>query len=281
MAEERASPLLQPNTDFRFFPKTPMSDISAQAVASLRSRTGVSILLCKKALEEAGGDEEKAIEILRKTGAAQAAKKAGREQKEGSVFQASKDGKAALVMLNCETDFVARDSGFQELGQKLADTLLASGMDAAQKLADTEVPLAVQKLGENISVGEMKLVEAGVSGVYIHSNGKIGVIVGMSSGSEDTARDIAMHAAAMSPLFVRPSDIPESDVLKEKEIWKEQLAKEGKPADIVEKIMMGKEKKFREENALLTQPFVKDPSKLVQDLLSGADVVDYIRMSIL
>lgn len=258
-----------------------MPEISAKAVASLRARTGVSILQCKKALEEAGGDEEKAIEILRKSGAAQAAKKADREQREGSVFTATSNGKAALVLLQCETDFVARDSGFQELGQKLADTLLSGGVDAAQKIADAEVPAAVQKLGENISVGEMKLVESAVAGVYVHSNGKIGVVIGMNGGSIDLARDIAMHAAAMSPLYTKPEQVSEAEVLKEKEIWKEQLAKEGKPADIMEKIMLGKEKKFREENALMTQPFVKDPSKLVKDLLGGSDIVEYIRLSIL
>ena len=258
-----------------------MPEISAQAVASLRARTGVSILLCKKALEEAGGDEEKAIEILRKSGAAQAAKKAGREQREGSVFTASSEGKAALVLLQCETDFVARDSGFQELGQKLADTLLSGGVDAAQKLADAEVPVAVQKLGENISVGEMKLVASAIAGVYIHSNGKIGVVVGMNGGSLELARDIAMHAAAMSPTYIKPEQVSEAEVLKEKEIWKDQLAKEGKPAEIMEKIMFGKEKKFREENALMTQPFVKDPSKLVKDLLGGSDIVEYVRMSVL
>jgi len=257
-----------------------MSDISAQSIASLRARTGVSILQCKAALEEAGDDEEKAIEILRKSGAATPAKKADREQSEGLVFSAVSGGKAALVMLHCETDFVARDENFQRLGQELADVLLADGMEKASALADEKTPALVQKLGENITVGKMELKEAAVSGVYIHSNGKIGVVVGLSGGSEDIAKDIAMHAAAMDPLYVKPEDVSDDEVNKEKEIWKDQLKAEGKPEEIMEKIMGGKEKKFREENALVSQEFVKDPSKLVKDLLGSENIVEYVRLAI-
>lgn len=116
--------------------------------------------------------------------------------------------------------------------------------------------------------------------MYVHSNGKIGVVIGLSGGSEDLARDIAMHAAAMNPSYVSPDDVTPESVDKEKEIWREQLAQEGKPAEIMEKIMVGKEKKFREENALLTQEFVKDPSKLIQDLLDGSRIEEYVRVSI-
>lgn len=257
-----------------------MAEIDAKLVASLRSRTGVSIMECKKALEEAGGDEEKAIEILRKKGAAAAAKRQTASRAEGSVFSASANGKAALVTINCETDFVARDDNFQQTGQEIADKLVSDGMDAAKALADEKIPALVQKLGENITLGTLQLSEAAVNGVYVHSNGKIGVVIGLSGGSEDIAKDIAMHAAAMSPAHVSPDDVPTESVEKEREIWKEQLAQEGKPAEIMEKIMMGKEKKFREESALMTQEFVKDPSKLVQDLLDGASIVEYVRMSI-
>lgn len=257
-----------------------MSDISAAAIASLRARTGVSILACKEALVEAGGDEEKAIDLLRKRGLSQAAKKAGRDQTEGLIFIQEKDGKAALVMLKCETDFVARDATFQEAGNAIADALLQGGQDEANKKAQDIIPALVQKLGENISVGEMHLIEAGVIGTYVHSNGKIGVVVGMEGGSQELAREAAMHAAAMNPLYVSPEDVTDEAVAKEKDIWKEQLAQEGKPAEILEKIMGGKEKKFREENALLTQPFVKDPSKTVQQHLSDATVAHYVRVSI-
>ncbi|MCB9808644.1 translation elongation factor Ts [Candidatus Peribacteria bacterium] len=257
-----------------------MTTVNASLVASVRARTGVSMMECKKALDEAQGDEEKAIEILRKKGAAAAAKKADREQSEGAVFSATGNGKAAIVTLNCETDFVARDDTFQSVGNELATTLMTGGMDAAKAKAEEKIPALVQKLGENITLGEMSLSEAAVSGVYVHSNGKIGVVIGLSGGSEDLARDIAMHAAAMNPSYVSPDDVTPESVDKEKEIWREQLAQEGKPAEIMEKIMVGKEKKFREENALLTQEFVKDPSKLIQDLLDGSRIEEYVRVSI-
>ncbi|PIQ76232.1 translation elongation factor Ts [Candidatus Peregrinibacteria bacterium CG10_big_fil_rev_8_21_14_0_10_49_24] len=257
-----------------------MTDISASLVASLRSRTGVSILECKKALEEANGDEEKAIELLRKRGIAQASKKAAREQSEGSVFAHEENGAAALVFLKCETDFVARDDNFKALGQELAETLCKEGTEAAQALAESKLPDAVQKLGENITLGEMHRIEAPTLGYYVHSNGKIGVLVGMDSGDTAVAKDVAMHAAAMNPEYVSPDDVTTEAVEGEKNIWKEQLAKEGKPAEIMEKIMLGKEKKFREESALLTQNFVKDPSITVEKHLNGATISGYVRISV-
>lgn len=256
-----------------------MTPLSASSIASLRARTGVSILACKEALEEAQGDEEKAIELLRKRGLTQMAKKADRAQSEGLVFLKESDGKAALVLLRCETDFVARDTHFQEVGSAIATALHDQGLDAAEKLASETIPELVQKLGENISVGEMQLVEASVVGTYLHSNNKIGVVVALGSGSKEKARDAAMHAAAMNPLYAAPTDIPADVVAKEKEIWSEQLKKEGKPEAMWEKIMMGKEKKFREENALLTQVFVKDPSMSVGTYLAS-ELTAYVRFSV-
>jgi elongation factor Ts len=253
--------------------------ISATAVMQLRSRTGVSINECKKALEEAQGNEEKAIEILRKRGIATAAKKAGREQQEGLVFIEQAGSKAAVVTLKCETDFVARDSNFQGVGKAIVAALLSGGTSAAQKIADEQIPAAVQKLGENISLGDMQVVEAPVVGVYVHSNSKIGVVVGLDGGTVEAARDVAMHGAALNPTYVRPEDVDTSTLEKEREIWREQLKKEGKPEAIWDKIMMGKEKKFREENALLTQPFVKDPAKSVQAFLGKTALTSYLRAS--
>lgn len=235
---------------------------------------------CKKALEEAGGDEEKAIEILRKKGASAAAKKAERDQSEGSVFSALAGGKAAIVRIDCETDFVARDDNFQSTGQEIADMVVSDGLEKAQAAASEKIPALVQKLGENISLGEMKLTEAEVSGVYVHSNGKIGVAIGLSGGSADLAKDLAMHAAAMNPLYITPEEVTDESVEKERVIWKEQLAAEGKPEEIMEKIMAGKEKKFREENALVSQEFVKEPGKLVQELLGDTKVVEYVRIAV-
>ena len=254
--------------------------VSASDVMQLRARTGVSINECKKALEEADGNEEKAIEILRKRGIATASKKAGRDQSEGLVFIEQSGTKAAVVTLKCETDFVARDSNFQNVGKAIVKALFAGGEAAAKKVADEQVPAAVQKLGENISLGEMQVIEAPIIGVYVHSNSKIGVVVALEGGSVDAARDVAMHGAALNPAYVRPEETDAGALEKEREIWREQLKKEGKPEAIWDKIMLGKEKKFREENALLTQPFVKDPSKTVQAYLGSAKVKTYVRMAV-
>ncbi len=257
-----------------------MPTINAAAISSLRVRTGVSILECKKALEEAGGDEEKAIDILRKKGIAQAAKKAAREQMEGGIFEMASGGKSALVVLKCETDFVARNEAFIELGTKLAHILHEEGEDRAKAVAAEKIPDAVQKLGENISVAELHLFEAPVTRWHLPTNRNIGTIIGLDKGTQEQARDVAMHAAAFNPSFVRPEDVSEEVVAKEKEIWREQLKKEGKPEQIWNKIMIGKEKKFREESALLKQPFAKDQSKSVEQYLGDAKIVEYIRVAI-
>ncbi len=257
-----------------------MSNITAAAIASLRARTGVSISACKDALVEAEGNEEKAIEILRKRGLAQAAKKAERDQKEGLIFLKQDGSRAAAVLLRCETDFVARDDNFQNAGNAIVDALLKDGHDAAKKIAEEKLPELVQKLGENITLGEAHLFEAPVVGTYLHSNAKVAVLIGLENGEVEQARDVAMHAAAFSPTVISPTDVKEDAVAKEKEIWAAQLAKEGKPAEIQEKIMMGKEKKFREENALLTQAFAKDPSKTVEQFLGGSKLVQYVRVSV-
>lgn len=258
-----------------------MSPISASQVSALRARTGAGILDAKNALEEAAGNEEKAIEILRKKGQAQAVKKSDRAQSEGGVFIATDGRKAALVFVKSETDFVSRSDVFQKLGQELADTLLKKGQAGFDAFAKEKVPAAVLELGENISIGETQLVEAPIIGSYVHSNRKIGVIVGLDGGTTEQAVDAAMHAAAMNPSFVNPEEVSAESVAKEREIWKEQMAKDAgkKPPEILEKIMAGKEKKFREENALVTQAFVKDPSKTVSGMLGNAKVVKYSRVA--
>ncbi|MDD5041962.1 MAG: translation elongation factor Ts [Candidatus Peribacteraceae bacterium] len=257
-----------------------MTTVSASAVSSLRQRTGVSMMECKKALDEAQGNEEKAIEILRKRGIAQAAKKAARDQFEGLVFLAQNQGKAALVMLKCETDFVARDENFRKAGAALVGTLLENGDDALKTLAAQTMPELVQKLGENISIGEARLVTGSTIGTYLHTNSKIGVIIALDGGTVESARSVAMHAAAMNPTVTRPEEIQNEKVEQEKEIWREQLKKEGKPEAMFDKIMVGKEKKFREENALLKQPFVKDPTKTVEQFLGSANVTAYVRLAV-
>ncbi len=259
-------------------------EITATAVQQLRARTGVGIVAVKQALQDAGGDEEKAIELLRKRGLSQAVKKADRDQTEGGIFIAESAGKASLIVLKCETDFVGRNEAFQALGQELATALAKDGSVKAKALADAKLPEAVQKLGENISVGETLEVTAPVIGSYVHSNRKIGVIIGMESGDVAKAKDVAMHAAAMNPMYVHPDDVPAEAIAKEKEIWQEQMKKDPsagkKPPEILEKIMMGKERKFREENALIKQAFVKDTSMTVEKYLGGAKVSSYQRVAI-
>ncbi len=257
-----------------------MTEISTTAISSLRVRTGVSILACKEALVEANGDEEKAIELLRKRGIAQASKKAARAQAEGIVFMKEEGNTSAILALRCETDFVARDSNFVATGEKLVEALFAEGSEGARKLSERIVPELVQKLGENISLEEMHVVEAPVIGSYLHTNRKIGVIIGLDGGTKEIARDIAMHAAALSPAYVHPEEVGADVVEKEKEIWREQLKKEGKPEAMWDKIMIGKEKKFREESALVKQAFVKDPSKTVAQHVGEAKITTYARIAI-
>ncbi len=253
--------------------------ITADQVAKLRARTGSGILDAKNALEEAQGNEDLAIDILRKKGKAQAVKKGDRVQSEGAIFIATDGKKAALVQAKCETDFVGRSDVFVKFGQDLADKLLKEGKGAFEAFAAEKVPAAVLELGENISLGEVREVAAPVLGTYVHSNRKIGVIVGLEGGTSEQASDVAMHGAAMNPSYVRPSDVSQEAILKEKEIWKEQMKDDKKPPEILEKIMLGKEKKFREENALTTQAFVKDQTQTVEKMLGDAKVTEYVRVS--
>jgi len=254
--------------------------ITAAQVSSLRKRTGVGLMAVKNALEEAAGDEEKAIEILKKRGEAQAVKKAGRDQSEGSIFIEAADGKVAIVHLGSETDFVARGDDFKNAGAELAKKALADGADAVKTHAETAVPELVNKVGENISLTDVQVIEGSTLGTYVHSNSKIGVVIVLEGGDEAKARDVAMHAAAMAPEVINPEDVSNDDVEKEKIVWQDQLKQEGKPENIWDKIMTGKEKKFREASALMKQEFVKDPSMTIEKYLDGATVTTYVRMAV-
>ncbi len=252
--------------------------ITIDQIKALREMTGVSMTACKKALEEANGDSEKAIEVLRKKGEAQAVDRAGRSTANGVVAVCQNDNKMAIVQLACETDFVSRGDDFMKLANTLAEKLLKGEIKASDRDLP-EVKEAVLKMGENIQIVDMKVVEGQNLGHYIHSNKRIGVVVSMKGGSVDLAKDIAMHVAATNPVVVSPDQIGADLVAKEKEIWADQLKNEGKPEPIIEKIMMGKEKKFREENALIKQQFVKDPEKTIEDLLKAgeATIEEFVR----
>ncbi|EKD64216.1 MAG: hypothetical protein ACD_51C00046G0005 [uncultured bacterium] len=250
--------------------------VTLEQIKKLRDATGVSTMACKKALEEANGDQEKAVEILRKKGEAKSEARAERSTSQGVIAIVEKSGKAAIINLACETDFVARNEDFIASAKKVAEeTLKDENFDAKQIVADLNF-----KLGEKIEVKEKKIIEGKVLGSYIHSNNKIGVVVALSGGEVEMAKDIAMHAAAMNPSYLNPEEVPEESVAKEKEIWKELLKKEGKPEQIWDKIMIGKEKKFREENALIKQPFVKNPEITIEKLLGTNKVEKFVRLSV-
>jgi elongation factor Ts len=253
--------------------------ITAQQVNSLRQKTGVSMMQCKKALEESGGDETKAIEILRKKGEAKAAEKSERATREGIVVTRVANDKAAIVKLLCETDFVAKNEEFVAIANKAAETALEKGADAAREEAEPAIRDLFTKLGENMTI-EIRLLEGEGIADYVHSNRKLGALVKLKDTDETKARDIAMHIAAMNPSVISPSEVPDELVSKEREIWDHQLNEEGKPAEIIERILSGKEKKFREENALLKQAFVKDGDKTVEQYLESNTVVEFVRSNI-
>lgn len=254
--------------------------ITAQDVKTLRDRTGVSMMECKKALTESEGDMDKAIEILRKRGIAKAEKKADRGTGNGTIAAAIVGDKAAIVQVFCETDFVARNEDFVALAKKIAEIAAEKGEETAKSEAESLIKEGVLKLGENIQLGDIKLVEGSELDFYIHSNGNFGVVISTEEVEEEPRHDIAMHIAAMNPEVINPEEITQDLVDKEKEIWKEQLATEGKPADIIDKIMMGKEQKFRAEKALMTQDFVKDPDQKISDVVGDGKINTFIRLAI-
>lgn len=264
--------------------------VTAALVKELRERTGAGMLDCKNALVETDGDVELAIENMRKSGQAKAAKKAGRIAADGVILTHVEGNKATMLELNSETDFVARDEGFLAFGNKLLAVAAANNINDidtlnAAELDGTTVANArdtlVAKIGENISPRRVITVEGDNLGAYVHG-ARIGVIAILNGGDEDLAKDIAMHVAASSPQFVKPSDVSEEVVAKEKEIQLEIAIQSGKPAEIAEKMVFGRMKKFTGEISLTGQPFVKDPSMTVGDLLKSknADVVNFVRFEV-
>lgn len=262
--------------------------ISASQVKELRERTGLGMLECKKALTESQGDIEVAIENLRKVSGLKAAKKADRTAAEGvvAVRLSSNNTFGVLIEVNSETDFVARDEGFLEFVSQVADKALESKEVAVATLMDSKIGATrealVQKIGENINLRRAQALDGGTVGAYVHSNHRIGVLVKLDQGSEDLAKDIAMHIAAVNPQVISPEEMPEELVEKEKEIIKAQPDMEGKPDAIVEKMMLGRINKFLKENSLLEQPFVKNPEQTIKQLIAevGATVQDFVRFEV-
>ena len=264
--------------------------VTAALVKELRERTGAGMMDCKKALVETDGDIELAIENMRKSGQAKAAKKAGRIAAEGVILTQVEGNRATMMEVNCETDFVARDEGFLGFGNKILAVAHAGNINSVEELNEAELDGAkvievrdalVAKIGENISPRRVINVEGDNLGAYVHG-GRIGVIAILNGGDEELAKGVAMHVAAASPQFVKPDDVPAEVVEKEKEIQVELAIQSGKPADIAEKMVAGRMKKFTGEISLTGQPFVKDPSVSVGELLKskGADVVNFIRFEV-
>lgn len=267
-----------------------MAAISASMVKELRERTGLGMMECKGALVEAEGDIDLAIDNLRKASGLKAAKKADRTAADGVVSaKVADDGAYGVVVeVNSETDFVARDDNFLGFVAKVVDKAFAGKSEdvaavMAGELEDARQAL-VQKIGENISVRRIAVVEAtgGVVGAYVHSNNRIAVITQLKGGNVELAKDISMHVAAVNPQVVSPDQMSAELVEKEKEIIRAQPDMAGKPAEIVEKMMGGRINKFLKESSLTEQPFVKNPEvtvgKLAKD--AGAEVVAFSRFEV-
>lgn len=263
--------------------------ISAGLVKELRERTGAAMMDCKQALVAANGDIEAAIDAMRVSGQAKAVKKAGRVAAEGVII-VRYDGKTGILLeVNCETDFVARDASFLEFTAKTADAALAHKAASVEALSNTKLAsgetveevrqVLVTKIGENVQLRRVVLLQAqGVLGSYSHGS-KIGVLVSLTGNNEVLAKDLAMHIAAMKPAVVLPEQVPQDLVEAERKIQVEQALESGKPKDLIDKMIEGRMRKFLGEVSLVGQPFVKDPSVIVGDLLKkdGATVVEFIR----
>ncbi|MCL1073581.1 translation elongation factor Ts [Shewanella dokdonensis] len=264
--------------------------VTAAQVKELRERTGAGMMDCKKALTETDGDIELAIENMRKNGAVKAAKKAGRIAAEGVILTKSAGNVTVLLEVNCETDFVARDTSFLAFGNKVVELALANNITDIETLMATDLggdtventrAALVAKIGENINVRRIFRFEGENLGVYIHS-GRIGVVTELTGSDNELAKDLAMHVAASNPQYVKPQDVPAEVVEKEKEIQIEIAMQSGKPKEIAEKMVAGRMAKFTGEVSLTGQPFVKDPSVHVADLLKqkGADVINFTRIEV-
>ena len=272
-----------------------MAQITAAIVKELRERTGAGMMDCKKALVATEGDMEKAIDFLREKGLSQAAKKAGRVAAEGAVVSyVDEDGKVGVIVeVNCETDFVGKNENFQALAKSIAvhiaknnptdvDTLQASEMDG--KAVKDVVTEAIAKIGENISVRRFVRYESAEGKVYsyIHAGGKIGVLVDMKGGDAELGKDIAMQVAAANPQFLDRSVVPASELEHEKEILTEQARNEGKPENIIAKMVMGRINKYYKEVCLVDQEFIRDGDLTISKLLKSknADVVRFARFQL-
>ena len=259
-----------------------MATVTAALVKELRERTAAGMMECKKALVAAEGDIELAIENMRKSGAAKAAKKAGNVAAEGAIIIKEANGAAALLEVNCQTDFVAKDAGFLAFANEVAEVALAERLEIAAlqaKFEEARIAL-VTKIGENINIRRVQFVEGVALASYRHGE-KIGVVVA-GEGEAETLKHVAMHVAASRPEFLNPEDVPADVVEKEKAVQVEIAMNEGKPAEIAEKMVVGRMKKFTGEISLTGQAFIMEPKQTVGAILKekGASVSTFVRLEV-
>lgn len=271
--------------------------ITAKMVKELREKTGAGMMDCKKALTETNGNMDEAIDYLRKRGAAQAAKKAGRIAAEGTAHIEVNGNDAVLLEVNCETDFVTKNEQFQELVKELANHLLTNKpanleealgqkMEGKEETVEEHINNAIATIGEKITLRRFAILnktDNDAFGAYLHMGGRIGTVVVLEgTQDEEVAKDVAMHIAAVNPSYVSRENVPEEEVNRERAILKEQALGEGKPEHIVEKMVEGRLGKFFEQICLLDQPFVKDPDMKVKKFVAdkGATVKEFVRYEV-
>ncbi|MEJ7428456.1 translation elongation factor Ts [Staphylococcus warneri] len=270
--------------------------ISAKLVKELREKTGAGMMDCKKALTETDGDMDKAIDYLREKGIAKAAKKADRIAAEGLVHVESNGNEAAIVEINSETDFVARNEGFQNLVKEIANQVLATKAESVEALMETKfedgktvdekMKEAISTIGEKLSIRRFAVrtkSDNDAFGAYLHMGGRIGVLTVIEgTNDEAAAKDVAMHIAAINPKYVSSDQVSEDEINHEREVLKQQALNEGKPENIVEKMVEGRLRKYLQEICAVDQNFVKNPDETVEAFLKskGGKLVDFVRYEV-
>ncbi len=272
-----------------------MANFGPKDIKKLREMTGAGMLDCKQALAASDGDMEKAVEWLRKKGLGAAAKKADKVAAEGVIAIKTEGNKAIMLEVNSQTDFVAKNEKFQNFVKEVLDHVMANDFNSVEEILESTIngepfkeylAMQIATIGENIVVRRYaKVISDGSLGTYVHANGRVGVIVAANKeGLENELKNIAMHAAAMRPAYINPEAVPEEVIEKEKEIAREQLLKEGKPENILDKILPGKVKRFMQDNTLTEQKFVMDDKISVGEYLKNANkdaqLTDYVRFEL-
>lgn len=263
-----------------------------EEIKKLREMTGAGMVDCKKALDEAAGDLDKAVDILRKKGIAKAAKRTDRETNEGVIKVATNEAgtEGYILEVNSETDFVSRNEKFQAFADSVMDII------KDKKPADLDALLALSMeqgtvgenldslsgtIGEKMGIKRMAILSGGTVSAYSHLGGKIGVLVSLDqTGKNDLGLEIAMQVAAANPRYLKSEEVPSEELEREKDVYREQLLKEGKPAEMVDKIVLGKVSKYYSEVCLIEQEYIKDDKKKIKDLLAGANISAFIRYNL-